>query len=238
MPDASSDSPSHAKPIFDIDPKARLFMVACGYIPFLHVGAVITCLVWAAMGSHGLWPALAAVVVLYVLPPAVVRFLLNPRQVSAGTYPLDSRLFRLWWFTAQWQVVFNRLPFLEEALRLVPGLYSAWLRLWGSEVGRFVYWSPGTVLLDRSLVAIGDRVVFGVTSRLHPHLIDRNEDGDVCLYLGAVRIGDDAMVGGMSVLAPGVYIESGEIAPGVYALPPFAHWRGGRRVRHNTATIR
>lgn len=238
MPDAWSDSASQGKPIFDIDPKARLFMVACGYIPFFHVAATTTCLVWAGTGLHGAWPAVGAVLVLYGLPPAVVRFLLNPRQVSAGTYPLDSRLFRVWWFTAQWQVVFNRLPFLEEILRLIPGLYSAWLRLWGSEVGRFVYWSPGTVLLDRSLLAIGDRVVFGVGSRLHPHLIDRDDTGQARFYLGVVRVGDDAMVGGMSVLTPGVNVAAGEITPGVYALPPFAQWRGGRRVRHNPATIR
>ena len=57
----------------------------------------------------------------------------------------------------QLQVLYSAFP----ALRLVPGLYSAWLRLWGSRVGRAVYWTPQVKITDRGLLKVGDGVVFG-----------------------------------------------------------------------------
>jgi hypothetical protein len=40
-----------------------------------------------------------------------------------GQLTQDMSAYRVWWVLTQWQILFNRLPWLEELLRLVPGLY-------------------------------------------------------------------------------------------------------------------
>src|SRR5205085_8003532 len=110
---------------------------------------------------------------LLLVPPIVVR--LCGRVESREDVSSESPAFLRWWFTAQWQVIFNRLPWIEEMIRLVPGLYSTWLRLWGARVGKFVYWTPGLRILDRSFVDVGGRVVFGVGVRLNPHILMPND---------------------------------------------------------------
>ena len=123
----------------------------------------------------------------------------------------------------------------------MPALYSAWLRLWGAKVGALVYWSPGVGISDRQLVEVGRRVVLGMGARLHAHVITRGEGegggAPTELLLAPVQIGDDTLVGGMSLLTPGVRVAPGEVTPGVYALPPFSEWRGGKRVRHRPETL-
>jgi len=97
---------------------------------------------------------------------------------------------------------------LEEILRLVPGLYSFWLRLWGAQIGRLTYWSAGLRILARSFLRIGDDVVFGAAVRLNPHVLAKNEHGQLELILATVIVGDRAIVGGYSLLTAGT-----EIAP-------------------------
>ena len=82
---------------------------------------------------------------------------LTSAPASEGCSPLHQRLSRLsdrtyapWWGMHQIQVLYIAIPQLEAVLRLVPGLYSQWLRLWGSKVGRRVYWTPDA---SRSLIA-------------------------------------------------------------------------------------
>ena len=139
-------------------------------------------------------------------------------------------MFLRWWITSQCQTVFARLPFLEELLRLVPALYSAWLRLWGAHVGALVYWAPGVVVLDRSLIDVGDRVAFGAGARLASHVIAPVE-GRGALVLGRIVIGDDAVIGGYATLLPGCEIAPGEVAPGLRTVHAFTRTAGGRRER-------
>jgi hypothetical protein len=165
-----------------------------------------------------------------LVPAAVVRTTLALRPLPAGDVALDSPQFRLWWFTSQWQVIFNRLPWIEEAIRLVPGLYTTWLRVWGAKVGRLVYWTPGLRILDRALIDIGDRVVFGAGVKINPHIIMPDDHGKLVLRIGTVRIGSDALVGGYSLLLAGCWIGGGEASPGKRELRPFTGWENGRRV--------
>ncbi|MCX6953884.1 MAG: hypothetical protein NTV51_17175 [Verrucomicrobia bacterium] len=80
-------------------------------------------------GSVGLRVA-AVLVWLLVVPPLLGRLVLA-RGLPAGDFPVPSPTFFRWWATWQLQSLFNRLPWIEETLRLVPALYSGWLRLWG-----------------------------------------------------------------------------------------------------------
>jgi hypothetical protein len=195
-------------------------MVLLGFVPLLHVLAVVAAAVWLPAGPGA--RVAVALAVLYLLPPLAARAGALVRPLPRGEVDLDDPAFLAWWFCAQWQVVFNRLRVLEEALRLLPGAYSAWLRLWGARVGSLVYWSPGVELLDRGQLEVGDRVVFGVGVRLAGHVLVPSPDGRARLLLGPVKIGPGALVGAYSVLTPGAAVPDGSTSP------PLRLWRPSR----------
>lgn len=205
---------------------AQAAMLLLNALPFCHVAAM-------AIGATLVPGALAktAVVIggIYLSPPLLVRLLLRVRPLRAGSFRLDAPEFLRWWASAQGQILFCRFPYLEEMLRLVPGLYSAWLRLWGAKVGRLTYWAPGVRILDRSLLEIGDDVIFGTGVRLNPHVIAADENGTTYLHLGPVRIGAGSRIGGYSLLTAGTVVESGQTLKAFALSPPFTTWRDGRR---------
>jgi hypothetical protein len=208
----------------------RLLMVAAGFTPFANLVLIITLAVLPATERWPRWTWCLAPAWLLVVPPLVVRMILAIRPIPQTEIAVGSAPFMIWWLTSQWQVIFNRLPWIEEVIRLTPGLYSLWLRLWGARIGKFVYWTPGLHILDRPLLDIGDRVVFGAGVNISPHIIMPNKNGRLALYAARVRIGDDALVGGYSLLLAGSWIGPGEVSPGKRILAPFAGWVGGRRV--------
>ena len=108
---------------------------------------------------------------------------------------------------------------------MIPGLYSAWLRLWGAKIGRFTYWAPGTIILDRSFIHIGNFVVFGAGVRLNPHVIDGND-----LILAPVIIEDNVTVGGYSLLTSGTVLRKNQAAKAFLISPPFSVWQDNKRV--------
>jgi hypothetical protein len=236
MPDVlSAERPAAAEPVprtraLDVPGHARALMVVLGFIPALHAIAVLLPLALAATGRIRPAAAWLSPAILFLLPPLVVRTTTWVRPLASGRLEPDSRGFLHWWFTAQWQVMFTRLPMLEEAIRLIPGLYSLWLRMWGARVGALVYWSPGVVILDRPLVRIGTRVIFGIGVRLNPHVLAPNGPRRMALYLSPIAIGDDALVGGYSLLLPGCEVADGEVTPPFRTMHAFSRFENGRRV--------
>lgn len=216
----------------------RLFMLVAVWIPVVHVVLVATAAATPALFGRSAWLGLpSAVATLYLLPPIIAR-LAGATSLAEGTHALGGPAFRRWWLVAQIQAIFNRLTILEEALRLVPGLYSTWLRLWGSSIGGMVFWSPGTLVLDRSMLVVGRRVILGGGTRLTPHLLAPDDDGVMRLIVGRIRIGDDALIGGMSVLAPGVTVDAGVSTRAALAAPPHSHLTATGRVRGAGAVAR
>ena len=204
-------------------------MVACGFIPVLHALASVTPLVLVISG-RARWPAVwLTPAILFLAPPLAVRLTTLVTPLASGAIDPSSRQFLHWWFTAQCQIVFARFPFLEELLRMIPGVYSLWLRLWGARIGSLVYWSPGVAIVDRPLVHVGSRVVFGLGVRINPHVLAPDRAGRTMLHAGVVTIGDDVLVGGYSLLLPGSSIGDGEITPPHRSLRPFAHFARGRQ---------
>lgn len=199
-------------------------MLLGNLIPLLHLLAASAVGVVAG-GPRG-W--LGAAAVLYLLPPVAARLLTAACGKPAGRYTPADGAFLVWWATLQLQTLFLRLPFLEEVLRFVPGLYSAWLRLWGSRVGSRVYWSAGTVVLDRGYLDVGDGVVFGAGVRLNGHVLAK-EDGRLTLIVDTVRVGAGAAVGGYSLLTAGTEVAPGETLRACLLSPPYSKWEGGRR---------
>ncbi len=217
MQDASSNNAATAAKVASdgVPLLGRLLLVTMGYTPFLHGLGCGVLLVWGATQAfEGRWGMLlGSFCLLYVLPPMVVR-MISLWGAPECTHPLPSAPFYRWWWSMQWQMVFNRLPMLEELLRLIPGAYSTWLRLWGSKVGRFVYWSPGVRILDRQYVRVGHRVVFGAGARLNPHILNRDDLGRTALFVSEIEIGDDCLIGGYSLLPPSTQVPADTVTPG------------------------
>jgi hypothetical protein len=219
----------HKALIGGLTSRQRVVVLLLNTIPLVHITGVIA----AAVFTPFAWwlRLIAAGSVLYLMPPIAVRAIFALGQMREGNLALGSKDFFLWWSSFQWQMLFCRLPALEEIMRLVPGLYSSWLRLWGSKIGRYTFWAPGTLILDRSLLKIGDDVVLGVGVRLNAHVGDVDEAGQRRLLLATVEIGDRCHVGGYSLLTAGTKIEHDQTTKAFLLSPPFSTWRDGKRVR-------
>ena len=209
--------------------RGRLWMLLVNYLPVLH----LTIIMGAILMPVWHWPermgiALAA---LYLLPPMVARLVLLMTPIAQGRIMVGSRSFFVWWTVFQLQIIFCRLQFLEEGLRLIPGLYSLWLRSWGASVGRLVYWSPGTTITDRSFLRIGNDVVFGAGVRLNAHVLAKNENGEMELLLATVKIGDRAVIGGYALLTCGTEVADDETTRACQLSPPFSLWKDGKRIK-------
>jgi hypothetical protein len=216
--------------LFDVSTGTRAAMVALGFIPFLHMLATLVPLVLAASGRAGWRAAWLSLGILFLVPPLLVRLVAVGGPRPSGRIDLGSKAFLQWWVAAQCQVVFTRLPMIEELLRLVPGLYSLWLRLWGAKIGALVYWSPGVAILDRHLLCVGNRVIFGAGARINAHVLASDARGHAALHVAPITIGDDVLIGGYSLLLPGCEIAPGEVTPPFRSIHAFSRFEHGRRV--------
>jgi acetyltransferase-like isoleucine patch superfamily enzyme len=213
--------------------KARLVMLGLNFIPLVHIATtVLLCVLPYASFPARIGSALAF---LYLAPPLFARLILFAAAIPQGRISIGTKPFFIWWLVFQLQIVFCRLPVLEEVLRLIPGLYSQWLRLWGARIGRLTYWSPGTLITDRSFLSIGDDVVLAAGVRLNPHVLAKGKEGGAELLLANVRIGDRAMVGGYSLLTAGTEIPADEFTRAFLISPPFSAWKEGKRVRRQNS---
>ncbi len=149
---------------------------------------------------------------IYVLPPLAHRLHSLIWPVVEGVSRLDAPNYSPWWASHKIQSFYEALPFLERALRLLPGCYSSWLRFWGSEVGRRVHWAPTVEITDRSLIRVGDDVVFGHKVACYGHLI-RIRNGEMRLTVRSISIGDRVFIGAGSRLGPGASIADDTVVP-------------------------
>lgn len=213
---------------FQLPVVQRLLMLALNYLPLMHVG-IVAAAVGIAWGPLP-WRILGGVVLLYLAPALVARAVRALAPISEGHIRIGTHAFLTWWALANLQMLFSRLPMLEEFIRLVPGMYSLWLRLWGARIGRLTYWGAGLRILDRSFLQVGDDVIFGAAVRLNPHVLARNESGDMELILASIVVGDRSVVGGYSLLTAGTELAADECTRAFLVSPPFSRWQDGRRI--------
>jgi hypothetical protein len=214
----------------DLSAKQKLLLLALNFIPLAHIATVVFLVFFSSLSWFG--RALTGAAALYLLPPACAFVVRRTASIPEGKIAFGSKPFFVWWILLQLQMIFSRLPALEELLRLVPGAYSAWLRLWGARIGRLTFWSPGTRILDRSYLEVGNDVVLGAGVRVNPHVFAKNSaGGGLELLLGTVRIGDRAQVGGYSLLTTGSEVAAGEVTDALLILPPFSIFKDGKRTR-------
>ena len=162
--------------------------------------------------SPSILSALAVLFSLYGVPVLVYRLYQWRYPLPEGISYLRGKKYSSWWGSHQIQVIYIAIPALEAVLRLIPGVFSGWLRLWGAKIGRNVYWTPGLEIADRGLLEIGDRVVIGHRVGIYSHIIKPRKQ-DLMLYVKKVKIGNDVFVGAGSHLAPGVVIKDGVYIP-------------------------
>jgi hypothetical protein len=170
-----------------------------------------------------LWSLLMIPCAVYGIPLIGFRLLQTFAPMSEGPSDLRSRHFSSWWAGHQLQALFIGFSWLETPLRLTPGLFSFWLRLWGSKVGRQVYWTPAVEILDRNLLEIGDGVIFGHKVACYGHVVKTKGDR-LLLYVRRIRIGQGAFLGAGARLGPGVNVASGSFVPILSDLYPNQSW--------------
>jgi hypothetical protein len=209
--------------------RQRLCLLALNFIPLGHLASVVAAALLPFPAAA--WRVTAAAAALYLIPPLMARAVRAASEIPEGKIPVGSQAFFSWWILLQLQMIFCRIPQLEEILRLVPGAYSLWLRLWGARIGRLAFWSPGTLILDRPFLSVGDNVVFGAGVHINPHVLAEDSTGHAELILGTVKIGDRVRIGGYSLLTAGCEIASDETPRALLVLPPFSAWKNGKRIR-------
>lgn len=187
--------------------RSRVFALFPGFWLFGSAAAALGIATAPTAGK-----VLTLLAVLYLLPVALFRIHQLAWPLPEGLSRIDAPGYSPWWGGHQFQVGYSAFPALEAALRLVPGAYSAWLRLWGSRVGSAVYWTPLVEITDRSLLDIGDGVVFGHRSACYGHLIKRRNE-HLALYVRRIRIGHGALLGAGSRLGPGSRVDDGAVVP-------------------------
>ncbi|HEY9862081.1 MAG TPA: hypothetical protein V6D16_21480 [Candidatus Obscuribacterales bacterium] len=158
------------------------------------------------------WTVLSLLFSLYGLPLLIYRIHARFYPVSEGISYLQGKEYSPWWGSHQIQSIYIAFPALETVLRLIPGAFSLWLRLWGSKVGTGVYWTPHLEIADRGLLEIGDRVIFGHQVGLYPHIIKPRKQ-DLMLYVKKIKIGDGVFLGAWNHIGPGVVVQSGTYIP-------------------------
>lgn len=177
----------------------------------------MTVLSFMALGVFGRWPTgwslLLIIFVLYVVPPIVLRILLRWAPTEPGVSTIDDRRFSSWLAAHHIQAFYDALPQLEALLRVIPGFYSMWLRMWGARVGYGVEWPVRMDILDRNLIEIGNRVVFAREVEIASHVRKKTEGGASRLMVRPVRIGGYSFIGAGVRVCPGANIPANANVP-------------------------
>lgn len=148
--------------------------------------------------------------VIYLVPPLSYRAIAPLFPIKTGTSRLGRDQPPSGWAVAhRFQILFSVFEDLERILRVIPGAYSFWLRLWGSKIGKRVYWTPHTRVGDRTHFVIGNDVFIGNASYLSPHIVKRKPDGFL-LLIRPIVLEDGALVGTHSMLGPGTHAKAGQ----------------------------
>ncbi len=163
------------------------------WFPALVITIAGACFLWILI-APGILNIFALLFTLYGLPLLVYHLHQRFHPVEPGISYLITKEYNPWWGTHQIQMIYNAFPTLEIILRLIPGLFSLWLRLWGAKIGNHVYWTPSVSIIDRGLLEIGDGVIFGHLVSTASHVIKPKKD-DLVLYVQNIKIGSNVFIG-------------------------------------------
>lgn len=198
--------------------QARIFSWFTPFLISLSLGIVVS-----FSFRPSLFHPLLLLFVLYLLPPLVYRLHDFFWPVKAGVFPFEDGKYLPWWGSYEIQSIYVVFPSLEKILRVFPGFYSAWLRLWGSEIGKRVFWTPTVLIADRAFLKIENDVIFGHEVVCFPHLIKPKKQVEQwVLHLAPISIGRASFLGGQARLGPGCRIEEKTWLPIATDVRPYA----------------
>lgn len=161
---------------------------------------------------------------IYIFPVLLYRCLYVFFPKKEGRFIVYEKDFLVWWYGMQLQICFARLSFLEEFLRIFPFLYSTWLRLWGSKIGKAVFWSPGVIIADRGDIEVGDYTLIGYGAKLTSHLMSKSRKRELLIY-SKIIIGKNVIIGAESNLSSGVKVSDGVTISALSTLLPYSEWK-------------
>lgn len=195
------------------------YALALNVWPALHLASGAALAVAFAEGAAARIGLFAAW--LYLLPPLAARALIALYGAPQGRLTQDMRAFRVWWALTQLQMVFNRFPALEEALRLAPGLYAAWIALWGGRISARAFVGPRVVVTDRHATRVEAGAVLGFSGALAGHMALREADGRWVVIAAGPHVEAGAILGGGAGLGPGAVLTRGALLPAGKRVGPF-----------------
>ncbi|MDO5692830.1 MAG: hypothetical protein Q4G70_10175 [Pseudomonadota bacterium] len=196
--------------------------LALNFVPLAVIGAGLAL---ARATSDGWLPrGLVFMAWLYLAPPVIGRLILAIHGRPHGEFGLGTPAYRAWWWLTQLQMPFNRLPALEEVLRLVPGLYPAWIALWGGQLSPLAFVGPRVLITDRYAVRVERGAVLGFKSALAGHMVTRDAAGRYRITVAAPVVGAEAIVGGDAGLGPGATLRAGHLLPTGRRVAAFDTW--------------
>lgn len=176
------------------------------YYPAIQL-VVIIMLLYQCMTKPKLILILVILFFVYGLSPLLSRLLMT----KYGAIPTTSYVGKnietgnLWLMIYKLQYLYNSLPMLESLLKFFPGLYSFWLRLWGSKIGKKINWAPTTTIVDRTNLNLGDRLLVGNNTYITSHVLKKSGN-KYFLFFKSVEIGDDSFISFSCTLGPGLVL--------------------------------
>lgn len=131
----------------------------------------------------------------YLLAPLVWRLsrLMVAAPMGKSLLHDEDGLINGWQVATELQMIYNKVPLFEMFLKCLPGFYSAWLRLWGAEIGSGIEWSLTAKIIDRPFVQVGDRCIIGSKTLLKAHTL-RPLHNNTLLLLQKVSIHADSII--------------------------------------------
>lgn len=163
--------------------------------------------IWKMFQNFTVYDPFILTGIIYLLPLILYRIHFVFFPFTDGYWVLSEKKYNPWWASHMFQYPFIALPWLESLIHFVPGLYSIWLRAWGSKIGKAVFWTPRVEVIDRGLIEVGDYAIFGHISALCSHMV-ADIDGKPALVIKTIKIGDKAFIGADSQLGPGATVPS------------------------------
>lgn len=190
--------------------------------PIIHLSLTLSQIYYFANRGN-FYYLLSSLFCLYLLPILLKRIHDIFFKVKTGDSDIFAKSYCPWWTNHQLQMLYMSFPFIETAIRLIPGAYSLWLRLWGANIGKNVYWTPGVVIYDRDLLAIGDHCIIGEKALFVSHIISP-KNGRGILTTEVIRVENNAFVGAGTVLSHGCLIKEGALLKAGSELYPRSVW--------------
>lgn len=144
---------------------------------------------------------------IYLFPLLLWRLLKiwYPIKIGVSHIGIHEQDGNSWIVAHRLQYLFITFPYLERVFIIIPGAFSAWLKLWGSSIGKSVIWTPRVDVVDRTHLIIGDYCFIGDKTYFSSHFIRRKKNRLV-LFFKPIKIEAKAIIGYNTLLGPGTVV--------------------------------